>query len=55
MLFFLRLLVKRNFTQNLRGMKVVPIPANQDNYQYLIVDEKTQKSAIVDPVDIKSV
>lgn len=38
-----------------RTMRVVPIPANADNYQYLIVDEKTKSSAVVDPVDVPNV
>lgn len=38
-----------------RTMKIVPIPANSDNYMYLIIDETTQKSAIVDPVDLTAV
>uniref|UniRef100_A0A914LXR3 hydroxyacylglutathione hydrolase n=1 Tax=Meloidogyne incognita TaxID=6306 RepID=A0A914LXR3_MELIC len=33
-------------------MRVIPIPANADNYQYLIVDSKSNKGAIVDPVDV---
>uniref|UniRef100_A0A915EA20 hydroxyacylglutathione hydrolase n=1 Tax=Ditylenchus dipsaci TaxID=166011 RepID=A0A915EA20_9BILA len=41
--------------QQVRNMKVVPIPANEDNYQYLIIDEKTNVSAIVDPVDVDSI
>ncbi|KAH7732005.1 glyoxalase II chain A [Aphelenchoides avenae] len=36
-------------------MKVVPIPALSDNYMYLLVDEKTNEAAIVDPVDISAV
>lgn len=33
-------------------MRVVPIPANKDNYQYLIIDESTNKAAVVDPVNV---
>lgn len=36
-------------------MKVVPIPANADNYQYLLIDEATKTAAIIDPVDIPTV
>jgi len=36
-------------------MRVVPIPVNEDNYQYLIVDERTKKAAIVDPVDVEKI
>lgn len=54
MLFLLRLFLRKTYTQS-RGMKIIPIPVNEDNYQYLIVDEKTEHTAVVDPVDIKSV
>ncbi|XP_053971699.1 hydroxyacylglutathione hydrolase, mitochondrial isoform X3 [Hylaeus anthracinus] len=36
-------------------MKVQILPALQDNYMYLIIDEATQEAAIVDPVDPESV
>lgn len=37
-------------------MKVVPIHANEDNYQYLIVDDAaSKKCAIVDPVNVDNV
>ena len=36
-------------------MKVIPIPANEDNYQYLIIDSATNQSAIVDPVHLSSI
>uniref|UniRef100_A0A7E4W8A3 hydroxyacylglutathione hydrolase n=1 Tax=Panagrellus redivivus TaxID=6233 RepID=A0A7E4W8A3_PANRE len=37
-------------------MKIVPIPAFRDNYQYLVIDDKgTKQAAIVDPVDIDSI
>ncbi|XP_076285976.1 hydroxyacylglutathione hydrolase, mitochondrial-like isoform X3 [Lasioglossum baleicum] len=32
-------------------MKVQVLPALEDNYMYLIIDEATQEAAIVDPVD----
>lgn len=41
--------------QTIRNMRVVPIPANEDNYQYLIIDEHTNDAAIVDPVDVELV
>ncbi|KXS10408.1 hydroxyacyl glutathione hydrolase [Gonapodya prolifera JEL478] len=31
-------------------MKVVPVPCLEDNYAYLLIDEKTGTSAFVDPV-----
>ncbi|XP_053971698.1 hydroxyacylglutathione hydrolase, mitochondrial isoform X2 [Hylaeus anthracinus] len=37
------------------NMKVQILPALQDNYMYLIIDEATQEAAIVDPVDPESV
>jgi len=36
-------------------MKILPIPANSDNYQYLLIDENTRNSVIVDPVDVNSI
>lgn len=36
-------------------MKVQIIPALQDNYMYLIIDEASQEAAIVDPVDPEGV
>ena len=38
-----------------RDMKVHILPALSDNYMYLVVDEKTQEAAIVDPVEPKKV
>lgn len=37
------------------NMKVHILPALSDNYMYLVVDEKTQEAAIVDPVEPKKV
>lgn len=36
-------------------MKVQILPALQDNYMYLIIDEKSKDAAIVDPVDPEAV
>jgi hydroxyacylglutathione hydrolase len=36
-------------------MKVVPVPVRQDNYAYLLVDEKTNNAAAVDPFDVAKV
>lgn len=36
-------------------MKIHILPALSDNYMYLVVDEKTQEAAIVDPVEPKKV
>ncbi|KAG5309271.1 GLO2 protein, partial [Acromyrmex insinuator] len=37
------------------NMKIQILPALQDNYMYLIIDEETQEAAIVDPVDPEAV
>jgi hydroxyacylglutathione hydrolase len=43
-------------TFQFRTMKVIPIPALQDNYQYLIIDDNGKKlAAIVDPVDVDEI
>ncbi|RIA87912.1 hydroxyacylglutathione hydrolase [Glomus cerebriforme] len=36
-------------------MKVIPIPVLEDNYSYLIIDEKTNEAAVVDPVEPQKV
>lgn len=36
-------------------MKVVPVPVRQDNYAYLLVDERCNKAAAVDPYDVPKV
>jgi hydroxyacylglutathione hydrolase len=53
----LKNLIPRNFLSfQIRTMKVIPIPANQDNYQYLIIDDNGKKqAAIVDPVDVSEI
>lgn len=38
-----------------RRMQITAIPANADNYMYLVVDEKNKLAAIVDPVDVNSI
>lgn len=37
------------------SMRVQVLPALQDNFMYLIIDEKTKEAAIVDPVEPKKV
>mgnify|MGYP001796786191 FL=1 len=32
-------------------MRIELLPALEDNYMYLLIDDKTQEAAIVDPVD----
>lgn len=34
---------------------VVPVPALQDNYMYLIIDRATKEAAAVDPVDVDAI
>ncbi|KAF9458644.1 Metallo-hydrolase/oxidoreductase [Collybia nuda] len=36
-------------------MKVVPIPVRQDNYAYLLIDDKSNKAAAIDPYDVPKV
>ncbi|GAA6063128.1 hypothetical protein JCM10212_002331 [Sporobolomyces blumeae] len=35
-------------------MRVIPVPCRSDNYEYLIIDEATQTTAIVDPYTPKN-
>lgn len=45
----------QNVTVDHFNMKVQILPALQDNYMYLIIDEATQEAAVVDPVDPEAV
>ncbi|KAI1796005.1 hydroxyacylglutathione hydrolase [Ganoderma leucocontextum] len=36
-------------------MKVVPVPVRDDNYAYLLIDDKSNKAAAVDPYDVRKV
>ncbi|KAJ7273228.1 beta-lactamase-like protein [Mycena rebaudengoi] len=36
-------------------MKVVPVPVREDNYAYLLIDDKTKLAAAVDPYDVDKV
>ena len=36
-------------------MKVVPVPVREDNYAYLLIDEKANKALAVDPYDVPKV
>ncbi|VDM13922.1 unnamed protein product, partial [Wuchereria bancrofti] len=49
--------VSRKFSRSVvdRKMKVIPVPALSDNYMYLLVDEKSNDAAIIDPVDLKGI
>eukprot|EP00118_Oscarella_pearsei_P025227 m.307776 g.307776 ORF g.307776 m.307776 type:complete len:291 (+) comp42805_c0_seq1:16-888(+) len=43
--------VLSDFLLQRREMKVLTVSALQDNYMYLLVDEKTKKAAAIDPVE----
>jgi len=43
------------FVSHRNEMKVCILPALDDNYMYLLIDEKTKEAAIVDPVEPKKV
>lgn len=45
----------QSITCNYDAMKVVVMPALQDNYMYLLIDTVSNEAAIVDPVDPASV
>ena len=32
-------------------MQIIIIPARQDNYSYLLIDDKSKKAALIDPVN----
>ena len=34
---------------------VIPVPALEDNYMYLIIDNDSKKAAVVDPVDVDAI
>lgn len=53
----LLLIVTRKISTSVvnRKMKVIPVPALSDNYMYLLIDEKTDNAAIVDPVNLEGV
>ena len=36
-------------------MTITVLPANKDNYMYLVVDKATKEAAIVDPADPETV
>lgn len=36
-------------------MKVVPVPVLSDNYAYLLIDDATKYTAVVDPYDVAKV
>ncbi len=43
------------FVSHQNKMKVCLLPALEDNYMYLLIDENTKEAAIVDPVEPKKV
>ena len=36
-------------------MKVVPVPVRDDNYAYLLIDDKSNKAAAIDPYDVRKI
>ena len=36
-------------------MRIVPVPVRSDNYAYLLIDETSNKSAVIDPYDVSKV
>jgi hydroxyacylglutathione hydrolase len=32
-------------------MKIIPIHVLEDNYSYILIDEKTKEAAVIDPVE----
>ncbi|KAK9062638.1 hypothetical protein SSX86_019826 [Deinandra increscens subsp. villosa] len=42
-------------TKTTLKMKVIHIPCLEDNYSYLVIDEKTKQGAVVDPVEPEKV
>ena len=40
---------------SVRDMRIRLIPALEDNYMYLLIDDKTNKCAVIDPVEPKKV
>jgi hydroxyacylglutathione hydrolase len=47
---------RRQFSSSaIQKMKVVPVPVREDNYAYLLIDEKANKALAVDPYDVPKV
>ena len=36
-------------------VRVVPVPALEDNYMYVVIDEETKQCGVVDPVDAAAI
>jgi hydroxyacylglutathione hydrolase len=49
------LLVWRPPVHNRLQMKIVTVPVRSDNYAYLLIDDVTRRTAIVDPYDVVKV
>lgn len=43
--------LQASFQHRTTNMKIVPVPVREDNYAYLIIDEKLKSAAVVDPFD----
>ncbi|RUS33731.1 hypothetical protein BC938DRAFT_484216, partial [Jimgerdemannia flammicorona] len=42
---------KRQTTSQETKMKIIPIPVLEDNYAYILIDDKTKEAAVIDPVE----
>jgi hydroxyacylglutathione hydrolase len=36
-------------------MRIIPVPCRSDNYAYIVIDETSNKAAVVDPYDVPKV
>ena len=36
-------------------MRIIPVPCRSDNYAYIVIDETSNKAAVVDPYDVHKV
>lgn len=36
-------------------MRIIPVPCRSDNYAYIVIDQTSNKAAVVDPYDVPKV
>ncbi len=36
-------------------MRIIPVPCRSDNYAYIVIDQSSNKAAVVDPYDVPKV
>jgi len=36
-------------------MRIIPVPCRSDNYAYIVIDQASNKAAVVDPYDVPKV